>query len=292
MLKSSKLISLILVFALLTMTACKKDEPVELIYEFNVGGTTYQVRASESALKQERIEIPSEYNGIPVTALMNRGFEGAKVKYVYIPDNVNDIGHYTFYNCAKLEEVRIPSGIEEIGANCFNLCVKLKSINIPDTVKYIDEAAFYKCSSLTSVTIPDSVVYINSYAFAYCENLEEIKFSKNIKDIFSRAFYGCKNLREISIPEGINQLNPYTFYGCEKLQRVVIPSSMAYIGGAFSCCGSLSEIFYKGTEDDWNKIKINDDRLPFAECYYYSESEPAEDGNFWHYDANGEIKIW
>ena len=48
-------------------------------------------------------------------------------------------------------------------------------------------------------------------------------------------------------------------------------------------------------------IEINDgnSKLTSASLYYYSESEPslnddgtAYDGNYWHYDENGEIVVW
>lgn len=29
-----------------------------------------------------------------------------------------------------------------------------------------------------------------------------------------------------------------------------------------------------------------------ATQYFYSESEPTEDGNFWHYDADGNVAVW
>jgi len=69
---------------------------------------------------------------------------------------------------------------------------------------------------------------------------------------------------------------------------------------AFSDCISLTSVYYKGTETQWNSIFIYSSNNPLTSAtrYYYSESEPsltddgtAYDGNYWHY-VNGEIVVW
>ncbi len=35
-----------------------------------------------------------------------------------------------------------------------------------------------------------------------------------------------------------------------------------------------------------------DDELTNAIRYYYSEIEPADDGNYWYYDKDGNIVVW
>ena len=49
-----------------------------------------------------------------------------------------------------------------------------------------------------------------------------------------------------------------------------------------------------GTAGDWDAIEILNDNedLINATRYYYSETAPTEAGNYWHYDANGEIEVW
>ena len=36
----------------------------------------------------------------------------------------------------------------------------------------------------------------------------------------------------------------------------------------------------------WNNELTN------ATRYYYSDSQPTEEGNYWHYDENGEVTVW
>ena len=53
-------------------------------------------------------------------------------------------------------------------------------------------------------------------------------------------------------------------------------------------------MYYAGKEDEWNNITIEsmDDVLTSATIYYYSETEPIEDGNYWHYDSERNVIVW
>ena len=50
----------------------------------------------------------------------------------------------------------------------------------------------------------------------------------------------------------------------------------------------FSTVFYMGTAEDWAKISIAEynENLISAMRYYYSENEPEENGNYWHYDRD------
>ena len=59
---------------------------------------------------------------------------------------------------------------------------------------------------------------------------------------------------------------------------------------AFSGCTALEKVYYKGTVEDWVKIKINSNPEN-AMWYYYSESKPTGSGNYWHY-VDGKPTVW
>ena len=149
---------------------------------------------------------------------------------------------------------------------------KITSVTIENGVTNIGSNAFRYCSTLTSVVIPDSVTSIGGWAFAY-----------------------CYDLTSVVIPEGVTSIAYYAFQSCSSLTSIVISKGVTSIGyNAFYNCSSLSKVYYGGTAEEWAEISIGYDnyKLTGATRYYYSESEPTEEGNFWHYDDDGNIAIW
>lgn len=70
-----------------------------------------------------------------------------------IPDDVDNIGGYSFGWCTNLTSVTLPEGVINIGECAFRNCTGLKTVTIPSTVKRIEMAAFYNCSGLESITV-------------------------------------------------------------------------------------------------------------------------------------------
>lgn len=49
--------------------------------------------------------------------------------------------------------------------------------------------------------------------------------------------------------------------GCSNLRRITIPRSITVIGkGTFNNCNKLEDIYYEGSVEDWNKIKITHEK--------------------------------
>ena len=82
--------------------------------------------------------------------------------------------------------------------------------------------------------------------------------------------------------------------------RIVIGSNIKVIESGAFYSTSVTEVFYKGTAEDWDKISIgSNSQLTGAKRYYYSEEEPelnasgtAYNGNYWKYDEDGKIVVW
>lgn len=115
-----------------------------------------------------------------------------------------------------------------------------------------------------------------------------------VERIGDSAFAYCSNITSVEIGEGITIIsNFYGFYGCTSLESVVIPASTTCIGfDAFSGCTSLKSVYYKGTEESWKDITIVCSEISDITRYYYSEGEPTKEGNYWHYDTDGNIAVW
>lgn len=151
----------------------------------------------------------------------------------------------------------IKEGTKTIAGCAFNYCTSLKSVAIPDSVTSIGFSAFGGCTSLTNMEIPDGVTSIDSYAFELCEELTSIEIPNSVTSIGSDAFYSCTSLTKIEIPDSVTSISNYTFINCSSLKNIEIPDSVTTIGsGAFRGCKNLTDVYYDGTQEQWNSITI------------------------------------
>ena len=206
--------------------------------------------------------------------------------YIFGASSYNDNNDYV---PESLKEVVITGG-KNIGLAAFRNCRGLTSIEIPDGVTSIGWEAFGDCRGLTSIVIPDGVTSIEMSAFIDCYSLTRIEIPDSVTSIGSSAFQGCSSLTSITIPDSMTSISDSAFESCSGLTSIVIPDGVTSIEiSAFRSCDSLDVVYYGGTESDWAEISIGryNDGLTAATRYYYSESQPTEEGNFWHYDTDG-----
>lgn len=167
--------------------------------------------------------IPSEIEGVPVTAIRAGAFENSSfVKAITIPDSVTDIGEAAFKNCESLTSVTLPDSIKSIKKSTFEGCTGLTSIEIPDSVTEIGEYAFRGCEKLASVALPSGIKSIRNYTFSGCKGLSSIEIPDGVTDIMSGAFYVCSSLSEIRLPESVESIGQTAFGHCPELNAVYI----------------------------------------------------------------------
>ena len=82
------------------------------------------------------------------------------------------------------------------------------------------------------------------------------------------------------------------FEGWYDLKNIVFPQSIVRVDmGAFNYV-EFEKIYYSGTSYTWDEITIDGGSpLTTAPRYYYSENQPTEAGNYWHY-VDGLPVIW
>ena len=107
---------------------------------------------------------------------------------------------------------------------------KIKDIKVTS----IGNEVFFGCSELTSIEIPSSVTSIGNFAFS-----------------------GCSGLTGIEIPSSVTSIRDYAFSSCSGLTGIEIPSSVTSIRNfAFWFCSGLKDVYYTGTQEQWNAISF------------------------------------
>ncbi len=200
-------------------------------------------------------------------------FPGGRTGAYTIPNSVTSIGNYAFYCCTSLTSVTIGSGVTSIGANAFNTCTSLTSVTIGSGVTSIGESAFYGCIALTSITTTNSVTSIGCYAFSYCYSLTSVTIPDSVTNIGEQAFSYCDTLTSVTIGSGVTSIGEWAFSGCKSLTSVTIPNSVTSIGwNAFAGCTALKDVYYTGSEAEWDAISIGTGNDPLINAViHYGE---------------------
>ena len=210
------------------------------------------------------IVIPDkiEYNGksYAVTSIKSSNIHhnNEHIAEITLPNGIKWIGEHTFSQYTNLSKITLPDSIISIGKDAFLGCSKLKEITIPNGIRVIRDNTFINCTSLTKLSLPNSVTEIRTKAFAYCSKLEEITIPNGVNRIEDKAFYGCYALTKVKLPESITEIKSKTFGYCSELTEITIPKSVKKIEDNFGDCRKLKDIYYNGTQAEWNNIEIGD----------------------------------
>jgi hypothetical protein len=106
--------------------------------------------------------------------------------------------------------------------------------------------------------IPLAVQELLSGKVVYTDGMEE-DIPHNITEIAAYEF-ARKDVKTVVLPSRVTSIGSDAFYRCKELASVQIPAGVTEIGeGAFSCCESLKDIYYEGTQGEWEKIAIGED---------------------------------
>lgn len=84
---------------------------------------------------------------------------------------------------------------------------------------------------------------------------------KTVYRVAKESFINCSKIESVKIPDNAYRIATSCFKNCSNLKSIIIPKSTTEIGqDAFENCTSLNDIFYEGTENEWNSIQ-NDSNL-------------------------------
>lgn len=263
------------------------------------------------------VRLPSDLIELPDHCFANC----EKMATICLPDNLKVIGSRCFVSCRALTAIDLPVGLTSMGSSAFHACDSLTAIALPDGLEEISDSAFLDCPTLAMVKFPDRLKRIGKGAFANCRQLVIAKLPDSVEQIDGSAFWGCQFPKTLIVSSKITQIGGSafrccntlehvvfqnemqklaegTFYQCTALQTIVLPKSLTrFYENTFEGCEALRAIYYHGTESEWRILlgSITTDprtlHIDNATVYYYSETEPNADGNYWHY-VDGEPCVW
>lgn len=109
---------------------------------------------------------------------------------------------------------------------------------------------------ITAITIPVGTTKIGGHVFRACNDLANVNIPVGVTEIGHSAFLGCAAMSSIVLPDGVTTIgeSAFEFTG---LRSIVIPKSVTLIkGNAFGSDIYLQDIYYTGTEAEWDAITI------------------------------------
>ena len=243
------------------------------------------------------IELPEDDYDANKIPSMN-----TSITSVTIPEGVEDIQKYAFYNCSGLKEVKLPSTIKFIREYAFYQDVKLEKINL-ENVLVIGARAFFGCSMLNNINT-SKTYSMGAKAFEGCTSLEYVDL-RALRNSGKEVFKDCTSLKQIDnnehtklsyamfVGSGITSVDIYEkvnipefiFAKCNDLKTVTIHNDIVSIGyGAFSECPSLTEfnlnanVEYIEEQAFYKTDKLTTFTLPNCEvrignyCFYQASS--------------------
>ena len=169
---------------------------------------------------------------------------------------------------------------------------------LPKPIVSVGKSAFDGCENI-AITVRGELIDIGPRSFALCNGLLAVSLGEGLEEIGAEAFFES-GLKSLYLPKSIKTIDEDAFKNCAQLKvAVVYPMTGdgdTVIGNsAFRGCNALKTVFFGGTDEELDALlaRTADGNEAFCEAKLslYSETEPTEEGSFWHI-VNGEPREW
>lgn len=230
------------------------------------------------------------------------------IKVFSIPEGIEWIDTYAFQECKDLQSVYIPASVKKIGGsfasdNLQNIYYGAGQEELENTKEYYDFSKTVEKVHLHFNFNPDNFEVLplsdqTAEISGCCETDSELAIPAGLGDkivtsIGMRAFFDCQSVIHADIPDSVVRIGDEAFEGCSALERVVVPAGVTSIGAdAFNRCPDLKEIYYAGSEMQWNglDVQLSDEVKIIYNCDphdFFPDRESKSEARILYYTGDG-----
>ena len=167
-------------------------------------------------------------------------YECQSLSSVMLSPSIHKIGQYTFFGCINLISIDL-TYVTEIGDYAFSCCSSLKSVQFGKQIEKIGNYSFSYDIELERALLPETITSLGDDLFLHCVSLQEISYPAQLSYIPFECFAGCKKLKSFTFSPNIETINENAFTRCRFVEKFDLPSNLQTIGsGAFSYCKNLT----------------------------------------------------
>ncbi len=215
-------------------------------------GTFYGCPVETLHVGRQVSYLRSPFNNIPELKNLTFGpdvplvgvnmFQNTGLEEVYLPDNIESIGKYGFYNCQLLRSVRFGNETYQVGDYGFSRCVSLDNVSFPESMSSIADNSFSFCTSLKNLDLGKSLKIIGPAAFQNDSLISHIEIPETLYGLGVSAFAGCVSLPYVEV-RGVSSVGKQAFQGCTGLKWISLSDKTTSLGeNSFNECSGIEYV--------------------------------------------------
>ena len=193
------------------------------------------------------------------------------VKHLVIEDGITRVGACAFYGCVLLEDVSLPDSVTYLAYNAFQNCYALQRIALSEFVTGLGVGVFYNCTGLTEIYYNAAVsgsFNTGSKEFYSAGTSGEgvtVTIGPAVESVPANLFHISDSdpavrrpkIKTVIFENGATEIGSQAFRNCDKMTSLTLPNSIETISeNAFYGCSSLTDVYYNGTQEEWNEVTI------------------------------------
>lgn len=210
---------------------------------------------------------------------------------VVVPDGITTVaggafGKYDGENeesMYKITSITFPDSVTRLENGAFICCLGLREFNIPEGLEYygdvmgLPSAWDPKNLDMPYVELPESLTKFGGLALS---GMKCIKLPDTMTELPSGEATGAgwttnplQYVSEVILPENLKTISELSL-ACCTFESITIPKTVTKIEmAAFAGCENLQDVYFEGTEEEWNAIDISWSGYWFVHNGYLSAAE-------------------